>query len=74
MDRYPAVAFIVRHARALAVVISLVPPVGLALLLHAAGFHWVWSAFAFALLPLTYLVARSYVEMVTIIADMLLPK
>ena len=74
MDQYPAVAFIVRHAKVLAVVISLVPPIGVALLLHAAGFHWGWSALALALLPLTYLIARSYVEMVTIIADMLLPK
>jgi len=74
VDQYPAVAFIVRHAKVLAIVISLLPPTGIALLLHAAGFHWGWSALALALLPLTYLVARSYVELVTIIADMLLPK
>ena len=74
MEQYPAVAFIVKHAKALAIVISLLPPVGIALLLHAAGCHWAWSALALALLPLTYLIARSYVELVTIITDMLLPK
>jgi hypothetical protein len=74
MEQYPAVAFVVKHASVLAIVIALVPPVGLALLLHAAGFHWAWSALAIVLLPLTYLIARSYVELVSIIADMLLPK
>jgi hypothetical protein len=74
MDQYPAVAFIVKHGRPLALTIALLPPVAVALLLHAAGFHWLWSLLALALLPLTYLVARSYVELVAIVADMLLPK
>lgn len=74
MEQYPAVAFIVKHAKPLALGLSLLPPVAIALLLHAAGFHWSWSVLALALLPLTYLLARSYVELVTLIADMLLPK
>jgi hypothetical protein len=74
MEQYPAVALIVRHGKSLALALSLLPPVVLALVLHAAGFAWPWSVLAFALLPLTYLIARSYVELVTIIADMLLPK
>ena len=74
MEEYPAVAFIVRNGKPLALALSLLPPVVIALVLHAAGFTWVWSALALALLPLTYLMARSYVELVTIIADMLLPK
>ena len=78
MEQYPAVAFIVKHAKALAVLISLLPPLAIGLLmgllLHAEGLHWGWSFVALALLPLTYLVARSYVELVTIISDMLLPK
>jgi hypothetical protein len=74
MEQYPAVAFIVKHAKPLAVVISLLPPVALSLLLHAAGFDWGWSLLPVLLLPFTYLIARSYVELVTIISDMLLPK
>jgi hypothetical protein len=74
MEQYPAVAFIVKHAQPLAVLISLLPPIGIALLLNAAGLDWVWSALALTVLPLTYLIARSYVEIVAIIADMLLPK
>jgi hypothetical protein len=74
MEQYPAVSFIVKHAKPLALGIALLPPVVIALLLIAIGLHWAWSAVAVALLPLTYLVARSYVELVTIIADMLLPK
>ncbi|MDB5924264.1 MAG: hypothetical protein JWN13_3200 [Betaproteobacteria bacterium] len=74
MEQYPAVAFIVRHGKPLVLALSLLPPVVIALVLHAAGFAWMWSVIALALLPLTYLIARSYVELVTIIADMLLPK
>jgi hypothetical protein len=74
MEHYPAVAFVVKHAKPLAFLLSLLPPVVIALVLHAAGFAWTWSVLALALLPLTYLIARSYVELVTIIADMLLPK
>jgi len=74
MEQYPAVAFIVKHGKPLALIIALLPPPIIGLLLHVAGFHWMWSAFALALLPLTYLIARSYVELVAIVADMLLPK
>lgn len=74
MEQYPAIAFIVKHGRLLTWVIALLPLLVIALLLHAAGFHWLWSALALAALPLTYLIARSYVELVAIIADMLLPK
>lgn len=74
MEQYPAIAFIVKHGKALTLVIALPPPLVIGLLLHAVGFHWLWSALALAVLPLTYLIARSYVELVAIIADMLLPK
>jgi hypothetical protein len=74
MEQYPAVAFIVRHGKPLALALSLLPPVVIALVLHAAGFAWMWSVLGLVLLPLTYLIARSYVELVAIIADMLLPK
>lgn len=74
MEQYPAVAFIVKHGKPLTLIIALLPPFVIALLLHAAGFHWMWAALALATLPLTYLIARSYVELVAIVADMLLPK
>ncbi|HEV7394804.1 MAG TPA: hypothetical protein VGO08_24425 [Burkholderiales bacterium] len=74
MEQYPAVAFIVRHGKPLALALSLVPAVVIGLVLHAAGFAWMWSVLGLILLPLTYLIARSYVELVAIIADMLLPK
>jgi hypothetical protein len=74
MEQYPAIAFIVKHGKSLTLVIALLPLLVIGLLLPAAGFHWLWSALALAMVPLTYLVARSYVELVAIIADMLLPK
>ncbi len=74
MEQDPAVAFIAKHGRPLTLIIALLPPLVIALLLDAAGFHRMWSALALATLPLTYLIARSYVELVAIVADMLLSK
>ena len=74
MEQYPAIAFVVRHGKPLALVCGLLPPPVAGLLLHEAGFHWLWSALALATLPLTYLIARSAVELVAVVADMLLPK
>ncbi len=40
----------------------------------AAGFHWLWSIVIRAGVPLTCLLARGAIEMVTEVADTLLPK
>lgn len=74
MEQYPAIAFIVTHGKPLTLIIALPPPLVIGLLLHEAGCHWSRSALARAVLPLTYRIARSYVELVAIITDMLLPK
>ncbi len=74
MENYPAIAFIIRHSKPLSLVLGIAPTVLLALLLNAGGFHWLWSIVVLAGVPLTYLLARGAIEMVTVVADMLLPK
>ena len=70
---YPAIAFIVKHGGFLA------PLLSAASLLAAACLWWFEGraviALAFVLVaPVVYLAVRSYVELVRIMADMLLPK
>lgn len=70
---YPAIAFIVKRG-------GFLPPLlSVACLLAAAGLWWcdghVFAALAFVLgAPFVYLAVRSYVELVRVMADMLLPK
>lgn len=70
---YPAIAFIVKWGGFLA------PLLSVACLLAAISMWWfdgrLFTALAFGLgAPLVYLAVRSYVELVRVMADMLLPK
>ncbi len=74
MNEYPAIAFIVKHGKLLALVAGVLPPIFIAALMQAVGLHWIWSLLIVAGAPLCYLCARGAVEMVMVLADMLLPK
>ncbi len=74
MESYPAIAFIIKHAKSLAFVLGIAPPLFVALLLNAGGFHWIWSLVILAGAPLAYLLARGAIEMMMVVAEMLLPK
>ena len=74
MENYPAIAFIVKYGKTLAIVVGVLPPILLGQLLFAIGLHWGWSLLMLALIPLAYLVARGGIELVMVVADMLLPK
>ena len=72
MNAYPAVGFLVRFGIYLAVGLSLVPlfaAVGLAI----AGYWWL-AAFALCAAPVLFLFLKSYVELVALISDMLIPR
>jgi hypothetical protein len=70
---YPAVAFLVRHGRLLAIVIGVVLALAgtVATLL---GFGWAWAPVGFAAGILIWLLLQSYVEVLTIISETLLPQ
>lgn len=74
MEQYPAVAFVVKYGKQLALLCGLLPPLIACLALYAANAHWLWSLLALATMPITYLMAKTAVEMVAVVADMLLPK
>lgn len=73
MDQYPTIKLIVERGNALALVVGLLPFLG-GLLLLAVGTHWVAVLAGAVASGVLYFLMRSYVELVRVIADMLLPK
>ena len=73
MDQYPTIKLIVEKGNALATAIGLLPFVG-GIVLAVLGVHWVVLAAGVVASAVVYLLMRSYVELVRVIADMLLPK
>ncbi len=74
MDEYPAVRFMVRHGRWLAVPIGLALPVLVFLGVFTAGWSWVWGVLAIAAGLGVGFAFRTFAELTQIIADMLLPQ
>ena len=73
MDQYPTIKFIVERGNALALVIGLLPLLG-GIVLAAMGVHWMVAIAGAVAAGVLYFLMRSYVELVRVIADMLLPK
>ena len=73
MDQYPTIKFIVERGNALAWIIGVLPLLGAALL-TGLGVHWLILLAGIVASAVVYLLMRSYVELVRVIADMLLPK
>ena len=70
---YGTLHFLVRHGDWVAAIIGLVPVVG-GLLAWATGSSPVYVAAGILAGAFLYLIMRSYVELVRVIVDMLLPK
>jgi hypothetical protein len=73
MTQYPVVALLLKHGAWLAIVAAAMP-VLFALVAMLAGAHWLVLLAAVLAAPVVYVLLKSYVELVAIIADMLLPK
>lgn len=73
MDQYPTIKLIVERGNALAAAIGALPFAG-AIVLAAFGVHWIVLGAGVVASAVVYLLMRSYVELVRVIADMLLPK
>ncbi len=70
---YPAVRFLLRYGRALAAIAGLAPIVGgVYFAMQACPIFFTVSGVVLG--AFVYLLMRSYVELVTIVADMLIPK
>lgn len=73
MKTYPMVNLLLRHGNRMADAAALVMPIG-AFLLVAYGWAWPTVVAGILLGAAVYIVAHSYVELVQIIADTLLPR
>jgi len=73
MNQYPMVHLLVRHGRRMADAAALAMPIGALILV---GYGWSWSVLIVGMLfgVVVFVVARSFVEIVEIIADTLLPR
>jgi hypothetical protein len=73
MPNYPVINFLLRHGHRFAIAVALLPAIAGAYL----GFSgWGWPAVVAGGVVgvILYVLAKSYVELVAVIADMLLPK
>lgn len=73
MPKYPFINFLLNHGHAFAVAVALLP-VAAGLWLAYGGLGWIWILGGILLAAVLYVIAKTYVELVAIIADMLLPK
>ncbi|WP_417721130.1 hypothetical protein [Salipiger sp.] len=70
---YPAVQFLIRYGGYIASALGVLPALA-GLVMIAAGFSAWWLLGGLAVSPVLYLLARSYIELVRIIGDTLLPR
>jgi hypothetical protein len=73
MNTYPMLDFIGKHGGWFAVLLGALPLLGTVLLL-VLGFSPWWLAVGACASAIAYVLARSYVELVRVMIDMLLPK
>jgi hypothetical protein len=73
VDQYPTIKFIVERGNLLAALIAVLPLLGSVTML-GLGMHWIWLIAGLVSAAVVYFLMRSYVELVRVIADMLLPK
>jgi len=73
MNEYPMVALIVRHGRAMTWAATAVAPIA-SLVMMAYGWPWPVLAGGIAAGAVLYVVVASYVELIRIVWDTLVPK
>ena len=73
MPNYPIINFLVRHGHPFAIAVALLPALA-GIWNFLVGGPWLYGVGGIAAGAVLYVLMKSYVEMVAIIADMLLPK
>ena len=73
MERYPVLGFITRHGRVLAWVVGVLAALLTFMLLHGP-FGMLAALAALVVGAMAFALAKSYVELVTLVCDMLVPR
>ena len=75
MENYPAVAFLVKYGKWIAVLTGLAPVAAvLVAMVFCTTLHWGWLVAAVGLGAFAGLLMKAFVELIQIIVDMLLPQ
>jgi len=74
MENYPAIAILVKHGKALAAAVAVLPVLAALCAVGAFGLHWAWVAVGIVAGLLAGFLFKVLVELTLIITDMLLPK
>jgi hypothetical protein len=74
MENYPAIAILVKHGKALAILIAVLPVLAALCAVGALGMHWSVIVAAAVLGVIAGFLIKVMVELTLIITDMLLPK
>ena len=73
-DNYPALRLIARYGNLGAILVALFPAACAAWIVFIRAADLTWLFLALILAPVIYLAARSYVELVRLMVDMMIPK
>lgn len=73
MGQYPVLRFLERHGGWLSIVVALAPLAAGIIAMVLGGSPW-WVLAGAATAAVLFLVARSYIELIRLMTDMLLPK
>jgi hypothetical protein len=73
MDQYPTLNFIIAHGRKIAAALA-VAAIAAGVLATLMGASWLWIVAGIVVGAVGYGVARSYVELIQLVTDMLMPK
>jgi hypothetical protein len=74
MDQYPTIKLIVEHGKTIAGCISILPLLGALAAFLLLPMHWLILVAGIVTSAVLLLIMKSYVELVRVISDMLLPK
>jgi hypothetical protein len=73
MNDYPTLNFLMEHARSIAVAAAVLP-LAAAVVAITAGANPLWFAAGIVAAAVGYGLVRSYVELIKLVTDMLMPK
>lgn len=74
MENYPAIAILVKHGKALAILIAVLPVLAALCAVGVLGMHWGVIVAAIVVGVIAGFLIKVMVELTLIITDMLLPK
>jgi hypothetical protein len=74
MSQYPTIELIVKHGKAIAILVAVLPFLGSIALFAILSMHPLVLVAGFVASLVLLLIMKSYVELVAVISDMLLPK